>query len=97
MPFLLKIVWKTPVVAVAQRVGFLSATQAGWSSAELVVNAPLMGPIEDFVTGIMFTVGAAMTIGPLILVHRIAKPALYLMVPILVYSALVPGVEWFCR
>ena len=56
MPFLLKIVWKTPVVAVALLVGFLGATQAGWSSAELVVNAPLMGPIEDFVTGIMFTV-----------------------------------------
>ena len=91
MPFLLKIVWKTPVVAVGLLVGFLGATQAGWSSAELVVNAPLMGPIEDFVTGIMFTVGAAMTIGPLILVHRIAKPALYLMVPILVYSAVVPG------
>ncbi len=87
MPFLWKIVWKPPVVVVALLIGSLGATQAGWSCAELVVNAPLMGPIEDFVTGIMFTVGTAMTIGPLILVHRIAKPALYLMVPILVYSA----------
>ncbi len=91
MPFFWKIVWKTPVVVVALLVGSLGATQAGWSATQLVVNAPFMGPIEDFFTGIMFAVGAAMTIGPLILAQRIAKPALYLTVPILVYSAVVPG------
>jgi hypothetical protein len=91
MPFLWKIVWKTPVVIVALLIGFLGATQAGWSGAELVVNSALMGPLEEFVTGIMFTVGAAMVVGPFILVQRIAKPALCLMVPILVYSAVVPG------
>jgi hypothetical protein len=38
-----------------------------------------------------FAISAAMALGPLALVHRIAKPALALMVPILLYSAVVPG------
>ena len=91
IPLVWKIVWKTPVVAVALLVGSLGASQAGWSGAELVVNSPLMGPLEDFVTGIIFALSAAMALGPLVLVHRIAKPALALMVPILLYSAVVPG------
>jgi hypothetical protein len=91
IPFVWKIIWKTPVVAVALLVGSLGASQAGWSGAELVVNSPLMGPLEDFVTGIILTISAAVAVGPLVLVHRIAKPALWLMVPILPYSAVVPG------
>jgi hypothetical protein len=91
IPFLWNIIWKTPVVAVALLVGSLGASQAGWSGTELVVNSPLMGPLEDFVTGFIFVISVAMTIGPLILVHKIAKPALMLMVPILLYSAAVPG------
>jgi hypothetical protein len=91
MPLVWRIVWKSPVVAVALLVGSLGASQVGWSGMELVVNSPLMGPLEDFVTGIIFVISAAMTIGPLVLVHRIAKPALLLMVPILLYSAAVPG------
>lgn len=86
-----KIIWKTPVVAVALLVGTLGASQAGWSGAELVVNSPFMGPIEDFITGILFIVSAAMVVGPTVLVYKIAKPALALMVPILLYVALVPG------
>ena len=91
IPFVGRIIWKTPVVAVALPLGSLGASQAGWSGTELVVNSPLMGPIEDFVTGIIFAISAAMALGPLVLVHRIAKPALALMVPILLYSAVVPG------
>ena len=91
IPFVGRIIWKTPVVAVALLLGSLGASQAGWSGTELVVNSPLMGPIEDFVTGIIFAISAAMALGPLVLVHRIAKPALALMVPILLYSAVVPG------
>jgi hypothetical protein len=91
IPFVWKIIWKTAVVPIALLIGALGASQAGWSGAELIVNAPLMGPLEDFATGIMLTLGAAMTIGPVMLVHRIAKPALFLMVPILFYSAVVPG------
>jgi hypothetical protein len=33
----------------------------------------------------------ALAVGPVILVHRIAKPALWLMVSILLYVAIVPG------
>jgi hypothetical protein len=50
-----------------------------------------MGPLEDFVTGIIFVISAAMAVGPLVLVHRIAKPALALMIPVLLYSGVVPG------
>ena len=46
------ILWKTPVVAGAVVVGSIAASQAGWSGAELVVNSPLMGMFEDFITGI---------------------------------------------
>jgi hypothetical protein len=86
-----KIVWKTPVVAVAIIVGAGGAEQAGGSGADLIVNAPLMGPIESFVTCFLFAVGAAMTIGSVFLVLRIAKPALFVMVPILLYYAVVMG------
>jgi hypothetical protein len=85
-------IWKTPIVAIELLVGAIGANQAGWSGAELVVNAPLMGPIEGLLTSFMLIVGATMAVGPVVLVHRIAKPALWLMVPILLYSALVPGV-----
>jgi len=88
MHFVWKIVWKTPVVAVAMIVAALGAIQAGWSGAELIVNAPLMGPIESLVTVFMLAVGAAMTIGSAFLVLRIAKPVLFLMVPILLFLLL---------
>src|SRR5271166_1350387 len=91
IPLVGRIIWKTPVVVVALLLGSLGASQAGWSGTELVVNSPVMGPLEDFVTGIIFAISAAMAVGPLVLVHRIAKPALVLMVPILLYSAVVPG------
>jgi hypothetical protein len=86
-----KPVWKIPVVAVAIIAGAIGANQAGWSGAEEIVNAPLMGPIEHFVTGLLFAVGAVMTIGSALLVLRIAKPALFVMVPILLYFAVVLG------
>jgi hypothetical protein len=85
------ILWKTPVVAGAVVVGSIAANQAGWSGAELVVNSPLMGMFEDFVTGILFSVGAAISVGTLLLVQRLAKPVLWLMVPIFLYAALVLG------
>jgi hypothetical protein len=91
MPFVWKIVWKTPVVAVALLVGMFGASQAGWSGAEAIVNYPFSGALEDFITGIIFIVSAAMAVGPVVLVYKIAKPALVLMVPILLYVAHVPG------
>jgi hypothetical protein len=92
MRFVWKIMWKTAVAAVALIVGSFAASQAGWSGAELVVNAPLMGLLEDFVTVFVFAIAGAMTVGPVLLVYRIAKPALWIMGPILLYFALVPGV-----
>jgi hypothetical protein len=50
-----------------------------------------MEPLEELATVIVLVIAAAIAVGPLILVHRIAKPALVLMVPILLYSAVVPG------
>ena len=58
MPFVWKVIWKTPVIAVALVVGVVAASQAGWSGAELVVNSPLMGPLEDLITGIFFLLGS---------------------------------------
>ena len=91
MPFVWKVIWKTPVIAVALVVGVVAASQAGWNGAELVVNSPLMGPLEDLITGIFFSVGVAMSVGAVVLVDAIAKPVLWLMVPILLYCALVLG------
>jgi hypothetical protein len=85
------IIWKVPVVAAALLAGLLGASQAGWSGAELVVNAPLMGPSEDFITGIFFSIGAAVSVGSVMVVQRFARPARWIMVPILLYVALVPG------
>src|SRR6516225_2019987 len=50
IPFIGRIIWKTPVVVVALLVGSFGASQVGWSGAELVVNSPLMEPLEELAT-----------------------------------------------
>lgn len=85
------LVWKTPVVIVALVVGALGASQVGWSGTELVVNSSLMEPLEELAVAILLAVATAMAVGPVILIHKIAKPALWLLAPILLYSAIVPG------
>lgn len=90
--YLWKFVWKTAVVVMALLLGALAATQAGWSGAELVVNYPFMEMFEEFVTGIMFSFTMAVSAGAVFVVYEIAKPVLWVMVPILLYSAAVPGV-----
>lgn len=90
--FVWKIIWKVATVFVAIFLGAFGANQAGWSGAELVVNARSMALMDGLVTGFFAFLGAAMAIGTVILVHRIAKPALWLMVPILLYAALVMGI-----
>jgi hypothetical protein len=87
-----QIIWKTVVVAVALVLGSLVASQAGWSGAELVVNAPLMGIGEGVITGTIAAVSMIVSVGLTLLVRRIAKRALWLMLPILLYSVVVPGV-----
>jgi len=86
-----QLIWKIPVVAAALLIGVIGANQAGWSGAELVVNTPIMGTIENFVTGILFAGGAAAVGGTVVLIHRLAKYVLWLAVPIFVYFALVLG------
>ena len=89
---ILPMIWKVPAVAAALLVGLLGVSQAGWSGTELVVNLPLMGPLVDFATGIFFAIGAAVCAGIVILIaQRIAKPALWLVLPILLYATLVSG------
>jgi hypothetical protein len=50
-----------------------------------------MGPLEDFGTVLLFAVGAALTIGPVVLIGKVAKRALWFVVPVLFYTAVVPG------
>ena len=46
-------------------------------------------PSAEFGTGVKFCVSAAMCLGPSLLVYRIAKPVLFIMVPILLWVAVV--------
>ena len=87
-----KIIWKTPVVVVATIIGALGASQVGWSGAELVLNTPIMGLLEIFVTTFIAAIAGIITIVPVLLVHKMAKPALWVIVPILLYFLIVPGV-----
>jgi hypothetical protein len=86
------VLWKTPVVAGAVIVGAIGANQAGWSGADLVLNSPLMGWIEEKTTFLFFLFGSAVACGTLWGVYHIAKPVLWVLVPIIAYSAIVVGV-----
>jgi hypothetical protein len=85
-------VWKPPVVLIALLAGAFGANQVGWSGADLALNGQLMGIFEDFIAGLYCAIGAAVCYGTFLLLQRIAKPALWLMVPVCLYSALVLGV-----
>jgi len=84
--------WKGVVVAVAFVVGAFAANQAGWSGADLVVNAPIMETAEDLITGVIFGASFAAIVGTVFLIYRLAKHVLWVAGPILLYVALVPGV-----
>jgi hypothetical protein len=88
---IIQIIWKTPVVVGALVVGSIAASQAGWSGADLAVNSQLMGMFEEFTTGVFFAGGALVCVGAFYLVQRLAKPALWLMVPVLLYAGIVLG------
>jgi hypothetical protein len=87
-----KIIWKTAVALLVVVAAGFGASQVGWSGADLVVNGLLMGGFEDFITSLYCTIGAAVCYGAFVLLRRIAKPALWLMVPVCLYSGLVLGV-----
>jgi len=82
-----KLLWKIPVVVGALVIGTMAASQAGWSGGEVIASRGSAG----FITDLLFTLGAGVSISTVALVQRIAKPVLWVMVPILLYSALVAG------
>ncbi len=86
------LIWKTLAVAVALVVGAMGANQAGWGNAELFMNSSLMGPFEKFITAVFANIGLLIACGAAFFVKKIAKPVLWVMVPILLYSAVVLGV-----
>jgi len=86
-----RVLWRIPVVAVALLIGMLGANQAGWSGAELFFNSSLMGTFEEFITGVLANVGLIAAVGATFLVQKIAKYMLWVMVPVLLYSAIIPG------
>jgi uncharacterized membrane protein len=82
-----KILWKTPVVLGVVGVGSMAASQAGWSGAEFIANRGEAG----FLTDLFFFIGMAGSYFALTLMERLAKPVLWLMIPILLYCAIVLG------
>lgn len=86
-----KVIWKGLLVFVAFVIGILGANQAGWSSAELVVNARVMGLTEGLITGAVALIGSLTAIGCLSLIVKLAKPLRWVAAPIFLYCTLVPG------
>jgi hypothetical protein len=84
-------VWKTLAVVAAALIGSVCASQAGWSGAEGVVNYPLMGVFENMVTDALFLISIVVATGALLFVHKIAKPALFIVVPVFLYTFLITG------
>jgi hypothetical protein len=87
MPSIKSILWKTPVVIGALVVGCVAASQAGWSGAESIAERGQAGFVTDF----LFFATLAISYGTVVLVQRIAKPMLWVLVPLLLYFAAVPG------
>ncbi len=67
--------------------GTMAANQAGWSGAEVLV----LRNNARFIADLYFTVGAAVSYSAFALVQRIAKPVLWVMVPMYLYFGLVMG------
>ena len=55
------------------------------------MNAPLMGPVENFIAGLIFSAAAAVSFGGILLIRQIANPLQWIVVPVFLYVALVPG------
>ena len=66
---------------------YARASQVGWSGTELVVDAPLLESLEGLVVGVLGLACALITIFTVILIGRIAKPSLWLLVPVITLSA----------
>ncbi len=86
-----KLLWKIPVVIVAVILGLFGASQAGWSSADVVLNFREMSLVDDFITSLLFLVGFAICYGTTVFIKWLAKPLLWLIVPLFLYVAIVPS------
>lgn len=86
------VLWKIPVVAIAVILGLGGANQVAWSGADLVLNSPLMGGIEEEVTWLYLLFGSAAACGAVWGVNRLAKPVLWVLIPAMAYMAIVPGI-----
>jgi hypothetical protein len=62
-----------------------------YARVSTVDQEPEMGTVEDFITGLIFSATAAVSFGAILLVHRIARPFQWIVVPVFLYVALVPG------
>ena len=87
----ISIIWKTLAVAVALLVGMLGASQVGWSGAEVIVTATIMGPGDKLGTAIIFAISGVISAGAVISIYRLAKHVLWVAGPVFLYLALVPG------
>jgi hypothetical protein len=91
MPSITSILWKTPVVIGALVVGCFAASQVGWSGAETIADRGESG----FVTDLFLFVGLAVSYGIIRLIQRTARPVLWILVPILMYTAAISGWNGF--
>jgi len=91
LAFIWKVLWKFLLVLGAVVVGALGAFQVGWSAADLIVNATINGAFGDFISGLWFGLGGLAVSAAVVVAQKIAKPVLWVMVPIFLYCAIVPG------
>jgi hypothetical protein len=87
----ISIIWKTLAVTVALLFGMLGASQVGWSGAEVIATAAIMGPEEKLGTAIVFAISGVISVGAIVLIYRLAKHVLWLAGPVFLYLAVVPG------
>jgi len=88
------IAWKIPVVIGASAIGYLAAMEAGWSGTQSIVNAYTTfheGTFHDFIRDLYFIIVVAIALAVVFLVKRLAKPALWMLVPLMLYAAIVLG------
>ena len=89
------LLWKITAVVIAALLGLICANQAGWNGADVALNFKETGLIGDFLESLMFLVSFGICYGAILFVKWIAKPLLWVMVPMFLYAAIVPGmVEW---
>jgi len=90
-----RLVWlragKSLLLFVAVVIGVFGINQVGWSGLELILNGMLMGPLERLITGLFLSMGTLVSYTALALIHRTARPLLWVVTPIFLYSALVLG------